>query len=57
MGPFIYTGVVFAGGLDWLLWSVLPYRLFFAGAVLVCLSAILVLRMRPEAELAPGVGT
>jgi len=57
VGPFIYTGVVFAGGLDWALWGVLPDAAFVAGAALVCLAAILVLRMRPEAEVRPGSET
>jgi drug/metabolite transporter (DMT)-like permease len=57
VGPFIYTGVVFAGLLDWTLWGVLPDGPFLAGAALVCLAAILVLRMRAEDEVRPGAET
>ena len=38
VGPFIYAIVVFAGGLDWLLWGMLPDRLSIAGAVLICVG-------------------
>lgn len=54
VGPFIYTSVVFAGLLDWLLGGRLPDRLFFAGATLVCLAAILALRLKTEAPALPA---
>jgi drug/metabolite transporter (DMT)-like permease len=46
VGPFIYTGVVFAGILDWAVWGTLPDRLFLVGALLVSGAAILALRLR-----------
>jgi drug/metabolite transporter (DMT)-like permease len=55
VGPFIYTGVVFAGALDWLIWGTLPDALFLLGAAMVALAAILALRLRsPAAAPAPG---
>jgi drug/metabolite transporter (DMT)-like permease len=50
VGPFIYTGVVFAGVLDLLLWGTLPDGLFLLGASMVSLAAILALRLRAPAE-------
>jgi drug/metabolite transporter (DMT)-like permease len=50
VGPFIFTGVVFAGTLDWALWGILPNAFSVAGAVLVAAAAILALRLR-EAPL------
>jgi drug/metabolite transporter (DMT)-like permease len=46
VGPFIYTTVVFAGLLDWLVFGrrALPDAAFMAGAVLVCAAGILALR-------------
>jgi len=46
VGPFIYTTVVFAGLLDWLIWGrrALPDPAFMVGAVLVCAAGILALR-------------
>jgi drug/metabolite transporter (DMT)-like permease len=49
VGPFIYTAVVFAGLLDWLLWGRLPDRWFALGALLVCGAGILTLRLRTRA--------
>ena len=44
VGPFIYAGPVFAGFLDWWIWSSLPDALFVLGAGLVVLAAVLMLR-------------
>jgi drug/metabolite transporter (DMT)-like permease len=46
VGPFIYSGVVFAGVLDFIFWRTLPDRGFVAGALLVSAAAILALRLR-----------
>jgi len=45
VGPFIYTAVVFAAGLDWLLWDVLPDRLAVLGALVVGAAGIAALRI------------
>ncbi len=50
VGPFLYTGPVFAGVLDWWLWRTLPDRLFLAGALLVVASAVATLRRRDGGE-------
>jgi drug/metabolite transporter (DMT)-like permease len=54
VGPFLYTGVVFAAALDLALWGRRPDLLTFGGAALVCGAAILTLRLRlgPEAASA-----
>jgi drug/metabolite transporter (DMT)-like permease len=57
VGPFLYAGPVFAGALDWLLWSRLPDRLFVVGAVLVVAAASLALRLRPPVPPAPPAAT
>lgn len=46
VGPFIYTTVVFAGILDWIVFGrrALPDAAFLVGAVLVCAAGILALR-------------
>jgi drug/metabolite transporter (DMT)-like permease len=46
VGPFIYTTVVFAGLLDWLVFGrrALPDAAFVLGALLVCAAGILALR-------------
>lgn len=44
VGPFIYSTVVFAGTLDWLLWGVAPDRNTILGSVLVVAGGVLVLR-------------
>lgn len=46
VGPFLYTGVVFSGLFDWLLWRVLPDAAFALGALLVVAAAVLTLRLR-----------
>jgi drug/metabolite transporter (DMT)-like permease len=51
VGPFLYAGPVFAGLLDWILWSRLPDALFVVGATVVVLSASLALRLRHPEEL------
>lgn len=53
VGPFVYTGVVFAGFIDWWLWRQLPDALFLAGAAIVCAAAILTLRQGRIAEAGP----
>jgi drug/metabolite transporter (DMT)-like permease len=52
VGPFLYTGVVFAAAFDYLLWGRPPDAFTVGGAALVCVAAILTLRLRlvaPEA--------
>jgi drug/metabolite transporter (DMT)-like permease len=51
VGPFLYAGPVFAGLLDWILWSRLPDALFVVGAAVVVLAATLALRLRHPEEL------
>jgi drug/metabolite transporter (DMT)-like permease len=46
VGPFLYSGVVFAGVLDFVFWRTLPDRMFVAGALLVSAAAILALQLR-----------
>jgi drug/metabolite transporter (DMT)-like permease len=46
VGPFIYTAVVFAGALDWMVWGRLPDRLSLAGTLVVGVAGILALRRR-----------
>jgi drug/metabolite transporter (DMT)-like permease len=59
VGPFIYSAVVFAGALDWLVWGRLPDASAVAGSVLVCAAGILSLRLTPgqAAEETPGPAT
>ena len=58
VGPFLYSGVVFAGAFDFIFWRVRPDRMFVAGALLVSAAAILALQLRTRpaaasAEIAP----
>ena len=53
VGPFIYSSVVFAGLLEWILWKNVPDALSIAGAILVAAAGALALRIgvaptRPE---------
>ncbi len=53
VGPFIYSSVVFAGLLEWALWSSVPDALSLAGMALVAGAGVLALRIgvappRPE---------
>lgn len=48
VGPFIFTGVVFAGAIDWAVWGTLPDGFSLAGTLLVTAAAILALRLRRE---------
>ncbi len=59
VGPFVYSAVVFAAALDWLLWRKLPDAFTVAGGVLVAGAGILSLRLNPaEAEIeTPGPAT
>jgi drug/metabolite transporter (DMT)-like permease len=59
VGPFIYSAVVFAGALDWLVWRRLPDAFSIAGAVLVAGAGILSLRLSPARAGAetPGPAT
>ncbi len=62
VGPFIYSSVLFAGLLDWLLWAHLPDPLSLAGACLVCLGgASAMVRRRSAAvgalEVPPRTGS
>jgi drug/metabolite transporter (DMT)-like permease len=56
VGPFVYAAVVFAGLLDWLVWSKLPDLPFLAGALLVCAAGVLVLRSSGPTEPTPRGG-
>src|SRR4029078_6918334 len=52
VGPFVYSSVVFAAGLDWLFWRKLPDAFTVAGWELVVAAGILSLRLNPaEAEV------
>jgi drug/metabolite transporter (DMT)-like permease len=55
VGPFVFAGPVFAGFIDWVLWSQPPDAYFLAGATLVILSGTLALRLREDA--APEIET
>jgi drug/metabolite transporter (DMT)-like permease len=44
VGPFIYSSVVFAGLLEWALWSSVPDALSLAGMALVAAAGVLALR-------------
>jgi drug/metabolite transporter (DMT)-like permease len=59
VGPFIYSAVLFAAALDWLLWRKLPDGFTLAGGLLVVAAGILSLRLNPaEAEVeTPGPAT
>jgi drug/metabolite transporter (DMT)-like permease len=59
VGPFIYSAVVFAAALDWLLWRKLPDRYTVAGGLLVAGAGILSLRLNPAkaAVETPGPST
>jgi drug/metabolite transporter (DMT)-like permease len=48
VGPFIYTAVVFAALLDWLVWGQWPDRLSIAGTLLVATAGVLALRVHAE---------
>jgi drug/metabolite transporter (DMT)-like permease len=52
VGPFLYSGVVFAGVLDFVFWRTMPDRQFVTGALLVSAAAILALRLRTRATAA-----
>lgn len=53
VGPFIYSSVVFAGLLDWMLWARLPDGATVVGSLLVAVAGILALRRRPTAQTEP----
>jgi len=59
VGPFIYSAVVFAGLLDWLVWGRLPDVFTVAGTLLVSGAGILALRLDPARAAAetPGPAT
>jgi drug/metabolite transporter (DMT)-like permease len=59
VGPFIYSAVVFAAGLDWLFWRKLPDWYTVAGGLLVAGAGILSLRLNPAkaAVETPGPST
>jgi drug/metabolite transporter (DMT)-like permease len=50
VGPFLYSGVVFAGILDFAFWRTRPDPMFVAGALLVSAAAILALKLRTRPE-------
>lgn len=45
VGPFIYSSVVFAGLLEWMLWRSIPDALSFAGMIVVAGAGVLALRI------------
>ena len=51
VGPFIYSSVLFAGMLDWVLWGHLPDLLSLAGACLVCLGGAAAMVRRRSAAI------
>lgn len=51
VGPFIYTGVVFAALVDWLVWDMLPDRWLIPGALLVVAAGAAMLRREPVEPL------
>ena len=53
VGPFIYTGVVFAALLDWALWRRLPDPLFVPGALLIAAAGAYMLRRQSRRVPAP----
>lgn len=56
VGPFMYTTVVFAGLLDYLVWGAAPDRSTLAGAALVVTAGIVALQLdRARAAEAPPV--
>jgi drug/metabolite transporter (DMT)-like permease len=59
VGPFIYSAVVFAAALDWLIWRRLPDAYTLAGGLLVAGAGILSLRLSPAkaAVETPGPAT
>jgi drug/metabolite transporter (DMT)-like permease len=50
VGPFIYTGVLFATLVDWTVFKTAPDGLSLAGAVLVVGAAVLALRLRDHGK-------
>jgi drug/metabolite transporter (DMT)-like permease len=54
VGPFLYSGVVFSGALDWLIWGRLPDALFLMGASLVVAAGALALRLRDDGLAEPA---
>jgi len=44
IGPFMYTAVIFAAALGWLIWHEVPDALSGAGAALICLAGVLTVR-------------
>jgi drug/metabolite transporter (DMT)-like permease len=46
VGPFIYSSVLFAGIIDWLLWANLPDAYSLVGAALVVLGGATTMRIR-----------
>jgi drug/metabolite transporter (DMT)-like permease len=48
VGPFIYTSVVFAGGLDWLFRGIVPDWPSLCGAALVITAGVMALRSRRD---------
>ncbi|HEV7500624.1 MAG TPA: EamA family transporter, partial [Vicinamibacteria bacterium] len=56
VGPFIYSSVVFAGGLDWMFFRKLPDAFTVAGGLLVAGAGILSLRLSPPRARAETAG-
>jgi len=50
VGPFVYTGVVFAALFDWIFWRTWPDAFFVPGAALIVLAGAALLRGHPEPE-------
>ena len=49
VGPFIYSSVVFAGLIEWMLWRSIPDALSFAGMIVVAGAGVLALRVGADA--------
>jgi drug/metabolite transporter (DMT)-like permease len=47
VGPFVYTGVLFAAMLDWIVWNRLPGLSFVLGALLIVAGGAVMLRRQP----------
>jgi drug/metabolite transporter (DMT)-like permease len=51
VAPFVYTGVLFSGLIDWVVWGDRPSALALIGMAIVCLGGILILVMNRKKAL------